>query len=91
VAAQTEGITASFIKEMIRRTVLVSLRAGERPPVLRGSHFAEVLAEMNGERQALTRSLLGAGTDTGAGPGVQDYARRESAPRPAPVRQRRGR
>ena len=91
VAAQTEGITASFIKEMIRRTVLVSLRAGERPPVLHGSHFAAVLAEMNGERQALTRSLLGAGTDTGASPGVQDYARRESAPRPAPVRQRRGR
>jgi SpoVK/Ycf46/Vps4 family AAA+-type ATPase len=61
VAAGTEGVTASFIKEMIRRTVLASLRAGERPPVLRGPHFAEVLAEMNSEHQALTRSLLGAG------------------------------
>jgi hypothetical protein len=60
VVAGTEGVTASFIKEMIRRTVLASLRADERPPVLRGSHFADVLAEMNSEHQALTRSLLGA-------------------------------
>jgi ATPase family associated with various cellular activities (AAA) len=63
VAADTEGVTASFIKEMIRRTVLASLRAGERPPVLRGPHFADVLAEMNSEHQALTRSLLGAGAE----------------------------
>jgi hypothetical protein len=59
VVAGTEGVTASFVKEMIRRTVLASLRAGERPPVLRDAHFTAVLAEMNGERQALTRSLLG--------------------------------
>jgi hypothetical protein len=43
--------------------VLASLRAGERPPVLRGPHFADVLAEMNSEHQALTRSLLGAGAE----------------------------
>lgn len=59
VVAGTEGVTASFVKEMIRRTVLASLRAGERPPVLRDAHFTEVLAEMTGERQALTRTLLG--------------------------------
>jgi hypothetical protein len=63
VVAGTEGVTASFIKEMIRRTVLASLQAGERPPVLRGPHFAGVLAEMNSEHQALTRSLLGAGAE----------------------------
>ena len=79
VVAGTEGVTASFIKEMIRRTVLVSLRAGERPPVLRGPHFAEVLAEMNSEHQALTRSLLGAGAE---GP-AREPARR---PGPAPGR-----
>jgi ATPase family associated with various cellular activities (AAA) len=65
VVAGSEGVTASFIKELIRRSVLVSLRAGERPPVLRGSHFAEVLAEMNSEHHALTRALLGAGTEAG--------------------------
>ena len=65
VVTDSEGVTASFIKELIRRTVLVSLRAGERPPVLRRSHFAEVLAEMNSEHHALTRALLGAGADDG--------------------------
>jgi hypothetical protein len=91
VVAGTEGVTASFIKEMIRRTVLVSLRSGERPPVLRGSHFAEVLAEMNGEHQALTRSLLGvgAGGDNGpresAEPGPDVLARH---PRPRPIHRR---
>ena len=59
VVAGTEGVTASFVKEMIRRTVLASLRAGDRPPVLRDAHFGAVLTEMNGERHALTRSLLG--------------------------------
>ena len=75
VAAGCEGVTASFIKELIRRTVLVSLRAGERPPVLRRAHFAEVLAEMNSEHHALTRALLGAGPDGGE-PGVTEHAQR---------------
>jgi hypothetical protein len=82
VVAGTKGVTASFIKEMIRRTVLASLRAGERPPVLRDPHFGDVLAEMNSERQALTRSLLGAGAE---GPA------REPAHRPRPARRRAAR
>jgi len=81
VVAGTEGVTASFVKEMIRRTVLASLRAGERPPVLRDAHFAAVLTEMNGERHALTRSLLGVGEGEAGG--------QEPAARPAPVRYRR--
>jgi hypothetical protein len=86
VVAVTEGVTASFIKEMIRRTVLVSLRAGDRPPVLRGPHFAEVLAEMNGEHNALTRSLLGAPAPGGPeGPGEQEQV---PHPRPWPVHPR---
>jgi DNA polymerase III delta prime subunit len=84
VAQDTEGITASFVKEMIRRTVLVSLREGQSPPVLRGSYFAEVLAEMNSEHHALTRSLLGVAANRGesAEPGP---ARR---PIPRPSRRR---
>jgi hypothetical protein len=81
VVTGTEGVTASFVKEMIRRTVLVSLRAGDRPPLLRDAHFAEVLAEMNSERHALTRSLLGVAGDEPAGP--------EPASRPGPLRYRR--
>lgn len=83
VVAGTEGVTASFVKEMIRRTVLVSLRVGERPPVLRDAYFAEVLTEMNGERQALTRSLLGVGDGSG------EPADAHPAGLPMPVRHRR--
>ena len=65
VAATTDGVTAAFVKELIRRAALMSLRAGERPPVLRGEYFTAVLSEMNGEHQALTRALLGAGAGDG--------------------------
>jgi hypothetical protein len=61
VAEATDGVTASFVKELIRRVVLVSLRAGDSPPVLRHGYFDTVLAEMNAEHQSLTRSLLGSG------------------------------
>jgi hypothetical protein len=44
---------------------------GERPPVLRDAHFSAVLTEMNGERHALTRSLLGTGP-RGAEPAGQE-------------------
>ena len=89
VVAGTEGVTASFVKEMIRRTVLVSLRAGERPPVLRDAHFAEVLAEMNSERHALTRSLLGVGPDGGEQAEAEPIDRLGPAGRPVPARYRR--
>jgi hypothetical protein len=84
VAAETEGITASFIKEMIRRTVLVSLREGQIPPVLRASYFTEVLAEMNSEHHSLTRSLLGVAADPGgsAQGSVEPHPARRSVPRP---------
>jgi len=64
VVAATEGVTASYIKELVRRAVLAALRAGDRPLVLRAAHFDEVLAEMNAQHQSLTRSLLGG--ETGA-------------------------
>jgi ATP-dependent 26S proteasome regulatory subunit len=62
LVAQTEGVTASFIKELVRRAALASLRGGDRPPALRQAHVDAVLAEMNVEQQALTRSLLGGDT-----------------------------
>ena len=62
VVAATEGVTASYIKELVRRAVLAALRTAERPLALRQAHFDEVLAEMSAEHQALTRSLLGGDT-----------------------------
>ncbi len=71
VVAATEGATALYIKELVRRAVLAALRAGDRPLVLREAHFDEVLAEMNAEHQALTRSLLGGDAASGdARPGA---------------------
>lgn len=67
VVAATEGVTASYIKELVRRAVLAALDTGEQPLVLRQAHFDEVLAGMNAEHQALTRSLLGGGTVLGDG------------------------
>jgi len=89
VMTGTEGVTASFIKELIRRTVLASLRAGDRPPVLRDTYFADVLAEMTGEHHALTRSLLGAavgdGDDSEAGADPPGYAGRGPIVPPWPM------
>jgi SpoVK/Ycf46/Vps4 family AAA+-type ATPase len=75
IVAATQGVTASFVKELIRRTVLASLRAGDRPAVLRQAHTDDVLGEMNAEHQSLTRSLL-AGDTPRAGQQVR--------PRPQP-------
>jgi hypothetical protein len=57
--------------------------------VLRDAHFTEVLAEMNGERHALTRSLLG--VDPGDGePASAEPAVGPAPPgRPVPTRYRR--
>jgi hypothetical protein len=62
VVAATEGVTASYIKELVRRAVLAALRTEKRPLVLRQAHFDEVLAQMSAEHQSLTRSLLGGDT-----------------------------
>ena len=59
VVEASEGVTASYIKELARRAVLAALRADERPLVLRPAHFDQVLTAMNAEHQSLTRSLLG--------------------------------
>jgi len=68
--------------------VVVHAHDALRPPVLRGQHFAEVLAEMGGEHNALTRSLLGA--PAGSAPGGPPAADREPVqhPRPWPVHPR---
>jgi ATP-dependent 26S proteasome regulatory subunit len=81
IVAATEGVTASFVKELIRRTVLASLRAGDRPAVLRQAHADAVLAEMNAEHQSLTRSLLVGDTPRVAGPRAAGPLPR---PRPQP-------
>ncbi|MFC5995691.1 AAA family ATPase [Pseudonocardia hispaniensis] len=67
VVAATEGVTASFIRELVRRAVLHTLDAedGGGPD---GRALPAALAELSGERSALTRALLGGGAATPSGP-----------------------
>jgi ATP-dependent 26S proteasome regulatory subunit len=60
--AATEGVTASYIKELLRRAVLTAMTTAEAPAALEREHFAAALADMSAEREALTRSLLGDGS-----------------------------
>ncbi len=76
IVAATEGVTASYIKELLRRAVLAAMPTAEVLEVLEPGHFATALAEMSAEREALTRSLLGDGSRSGDEP--------EPGPEPGP-------
>jgi len=57
-AARTEGVTASFTKELIRRCVVNAALAGRAPEDADVSH---ALDEMLSDAESLTRTLLGGG------------------------------
>jgi ATP-dependent 26S proteasome regulatory subunit len=60
VVDATEGVTASFVKELLRRAALRSL--AQRPDddvVVGAEELTTALREMQDARSALTRSLLG--------------------------------
>ncbi|MFI7674262.1 AAA family ATPase [Actinophytocola sp. NPDC049390] len=57
VVAATEGVTASFIKELVRRAVLEQVEAGSEE--MTEATLSTALAGLMDERQALTRSILG--------------------------------
>ena len=60
IVAATEGVTASYVRELVRRAVLRSVDTDPEGPVtLRGAVLDEALAELTDERSALTRALLG--------------------------------
>jgi hypothetical protein len=60
VVAATDGVTASFVRELVRRAVLRSHAADPAAPVaLDEAVLAETLAELSGERSELTRAMLG--------------------------------
>lgn len=57
-ADRTQGVTASFFKELARRVVLTAAETGE---TLSDECLSEALDEMLSDSEALTRSLLGSG------------------------------
>jgi hypothetical protein len=62
VLARTEGVTASFLKELLRRAALLAAtRAGDTPELsVSQEDLAGALDELLDTRNAMTRTLLGA-------------------------------
>jgi len=73
-AAQTEGVTASFTKELIRRVAINAAQQG-RPP--RDADVSDALDEMLSDAESLTRTLLG-----GEGPAFATAGDWEAHPGP---------
>ena len=65
-AERTEGTTASFARELVRRAVVAA--ALEDTPVS-DSHLTAAVEDLMADAETLTRSLLGSCTDAGRTPG----------------------
>jgi hypothetical protein len=60
---RTDGTTASFLKELIRRGVLEALHDDPALTTVTGAHLARALDDLLDTTQAVTRTLLGVGVD----------------------------
>jgi len=65
---RTDGVTASFLKELIRRAVLealhdTALKSDAGLPAVTGAHLARALDDLLDSAQGVTRTLLGVGVD----------------------------
>jgi ATPase family associated with various cellular activities (AAA) len=60
---RTDGTTASFLKELIRRSVLEALQDDRALTAVTGEHLARALDDLLDAAQAVTRTLLGVGVD----------------------------
>jgi len=60
---RTEGVTASFLKELIRRAVLESLRESSPLTTVTAVHLSGALDDLLDSSQHITRALLGVGVD----------------------------
>ena len=69
-AARTDGTTASFARELVRRAVLAAALDGV--PVADG-HLGTAVDQLMVDGEALTRSLLGSGAGSGEGDGGADF------------------
>lgn len=72
VIARTDGVTASFLKELLRKAALVAADEdadGDGPLAVTDHHLGAALDVLLGERNQLTRLLLGA-REGGDGGGV---------------------
>jgi hypothetical protein len=72
VVERTAGVTASFVKELLRRAVLEALAEGDgRLTEVTGSHLHRALDDLLDSTQRVTRSLLGVPGDAQADAGAE--------------------
>jgi ATP-dependent 26S proteasome regulatory subunit len=85
---RTDGTTASFLKELIRRSVLEALHDDPTLPTVTGAHVSRALDDLLDSSQKVSRTLLGVGVDPATlpagglaeGPHPRIYARRGFRP-----------
>ena len=66
---RTEGVTASFLKELLRRAVLESLSDTAGPlTAVTGAHLSRALDDLLDSTQSVTRALLGVPADQSGPP-----------------------
>jgi hypothetical protein len=63
VVQRSDGVTASFIKELLRRAVLEALRHDGVLSTVSGQHLVRALDDLLDSTQSVTRALLGVGVD----------------------------
>lgn len=63
VVERTDGVTASFLKELLRRSMLECLSDGQPELTVTGAHVSRALDDLLDGNQRLTRSLLGVDND----------------------------
>jgi len=60
---RTDGVTASFLKELLRRAVLEALHEQDPLRAVTGRHLTRALDDLLDSTQQVTRTLLGVGAD----------------------------
>jgi hypothetical protein len=75
---RTEGVTASFLKELLRRAVLEALIEQDPLIAVTAAHLGRALDDLLDSTQQVTRTLLGVGGDGVGGDGPEPDGRAPS-------------
>ncbi|HET8980002.1 MAG TPA: ATP-binding protein [Solirubrobacteraceae bacterium] len=86
IVQRTEGVTASFLKELVRRAMLEALHDGGLSPTVTAAHVRQAVDDLLDSGHQLTQTLLGVGNDPQA---ISPGGGLGSLP-PQPRRPRRG-